>query len=335
MPCLLTVVGSANTPRPPSVRRQIAGKLAATPSEYAALRKQWPEFETDAALEAYLDAHDLRDPGLDGGRHRRQPGGASAWPARPPRSTRSTSWSSRAPRARPSRRLPRPSRRWWRSWSTNTSSGRRSMTDRPQQEHLGLHRAHRRPYRRRQPGADRQGPRAGRPGSATRWSGLLCGHDVDELAQDVIRHGADRVLAGRPPGARALPHASLRARRDHRGAPAPAGDLPGRRHAQRPGLRAARRQRAALRPDRRLHRPADRRLLRPARGHDLQEPALPDPAGVRRQPGRHDRQPDHAAPDGHGSRGRHAHAGRRREPDRASSRRSRPSSSRATSPSRS
>src|SRR5664280_2252306 len=24
--------------------------------------------------------------------------------------------------------------------------------------------------------------------------GLLCGHDVDELAQDVIRHGADRVL---------------------------------------------------------------------------------------------------------------------------------------------
>ena len=62
MPCLLTVVGSANTPRPPSVRRQIAGKLAATPGEYAALRKQWPEFETDASLEAYLDAHGLRIP---------------------------------------------------------------------------------------------------------------------------------------------------------------------------------------------------------------------------------------------------------------------------------
>ena len=62
MPCLLTVVGSANTPRPPSVRRQIAGKLAATPGEYAALRKQWPEFETDAALEDYLVAHDLRIP---------------------------------------------------------------------------------------------------------------------------------------------------------------------------------------------------------------------------------------------------------------------------------
>ena len=62
MPCLLTVLGSANTPRPPSVRRQIAGKLAATPGEYAALRKQWPEFETDASLEAYLDAHGLRIP---------------------------------------------------------------------------------------------------------------------------------------------------------------------------------------------------------------------------------------------------------------------------------
>ena len=62
MPCLLTVVGSANTPRPPSVRRQIAHKLAATPGEYAALRKQWPEFETDEALEAYLGARDLRIP---------------------------------------------------------------------------------------------------------------------------------------------------------------------------------------------------------------------------------------------------------------------------------
>jgi electron transfer flavoprotein alpha/beta subunit len=62
MPCLLTVVGSANTPRPPSVRRQIAGKLAATPGEYAALRARWPEFETDAVLEAHLDAHGLRIP---------------------------------------------------------------------------------------------------------------------------------------------------------------------------------------------------------------------------------------------------------------------------------
>jgi electron transfer flavoprotein beta subunit len=62
MPCLLTVVGSANTPRPPSVRRRIARKLAATPGEYDALRRQWPEFETREELEAYLVAHDLRIP---------------------------------------------------------------------------------------------------------------------------------------------------------------------------------------------------------------------------------------------------------------------------------
>ena len=62
MPCLLTVVGSANTPRPPSVRRQMALKLAATPGEYAALQRRWPEFATVEALDAYLGAHDLRIP---------------------------------------------------------------------------------------------------------------------------------------------------------------------------------------------------------------------------------------------------------------------------------
>ncbi len=62
MPCLLTVVGSANTPRPPSVRRQIESKLAATPGEYDTLRQRWPEFETTEELEAYLDAHDLKIP---------------------------------------------------------------------------------------------------------------------------------------------------------------------------------------------------------------------------------------------------------------------------------
>lgn len=62
LPCLLTVVGSANTPRPPSARRQIARKLAATPGEYAALRKRWPEFETDEALDRFLAARDLRIP---------------------------------------------------------------------------------------------------------------------------------------------------------------------------------------------------------------------------------------------------------------------------------
>jgi electron transfer flavoprotein beta subunit len=62
MPCLLTVVGTANTPRPPSVRRQIARKLAATSGEYAELQKRWPEFETQAALGEYVSAHELEIP---------------------------------------------------------------------------------------------------------------------------------------------------------------------------------------------------------------------------------------------------------------------------------
>jgi electron transfer flavoprotein beta subunit len=60
MPCLLTVVGTANTPRPPSVRRQMAMKLAATPGEYAALLKQWPDFGSEAELDAHLTANDLK-----------------------------------------------------------------------------------------------------------------------------------------------------------------------------------------------------------------------------------------------------------------------------------
>ena len=61
-PVLLTVVGSANTPRPANVRRQMERKLAAVPSEYAAIRTQWPEFESDEALDAYLVKHDLKIP---------------------------------------------------------------------------------------------------------------------------------------------------------------------------------------------------------------------------------------------------------------------------------
>jgi electron transfer flavoprotein beta subunit len=62
MPCLLTVVGSANTPRPPSVRRRIASKLAATPGEVEALRGRWPEFETREALETFLRERGLEIP---------------------------------------------------------------------------------------------------------------------------------------------------------------------------------------------------------------------------------------------------------------------------------
>ena len=62
LPCLLTVVGTANRPRPPSVRRAMAFKLASTPLEYANLLGRWPEFGSEAALDAYLEARGLRIP---------------------------------------------------------------------------------------------------------------------------------------------------------------------------------------------------------------------------------------------------------------------------------
>jgi electron transfer flavoprotein beta subunit len=62
MPCLLTVVGSANQPRPSSVRRRIEFKLAAIPAEYAARVKDWPEFENEQVFENYLDEHGLKIP---------------------------------------------------------------------------------------------------------------------------------------------------------------------------------------------------------------------------------------------------------------------------------
>jgi len=60
LPCLLTVVGSANRPRPPSAHKMIAYKLAATPLEYPALLEKWPEFETEAALDRYLAERDQK-----------------------------------------------------------------------------------------------------------------------------------------------------------------------------------------------------------------------------------------------------------------------------------
>ena len=60
LPCLLTVVGSANRPRPASARKRIEYKLAATPLEYKSLLQRWPEFETDAALEDYLTSRNLK-----------------------------------------------------------------------------------------------------------------------------------------------------------------------------------------------------------------------------------------------------------------------------------
>ncbi len=60
LPCLLTVVSSANTPRPPSVRKRIEYKMAAIPAEYPSLMEKWPEFESEAELENYLADRDLK-----------------------------------------------------------------------------------------------------------------------------------------------------------------------------------------------------------------------------------------------------------------------------------
>ncbi len=62
LPCLLTVVASADRPRPPSARKRIEYKLAAIPSEYPALLEKWPEFESHDAIEAYLDERNLKIP---------------------------------------------------------------------------------------------------------------------------------------------------------------------------------------------------------------------------------------------------------------------------------
>jgi electron transfer flavoprotein beta subunit len=62
LPCLLTVVASANQPRPPSARKRIEYKLAATPLEYPALLQKWPEFGTEANLDGYLAARGLHIP---------------------------------------------------------------------------------------------------------------------------------------------------------------------------------------------------------------------------------------------------------------------------------
>jgi electron transfer flavoprotein beta subunit len=62
LPCLLTVVGSANRPRPPSARKRIEYKLAATPLEYRTLLAAWPEFENESKLDAFLASRNLRIP---------------------------------------------------------------------------------------------------------------------------------------------------------------------------------------------------------------------------------------------------------------------------------
>lgn len=60
LPCLLTVAGSANRPRPASARKRIEYKLAAIPAEYPKLLQKWPEFGSEAALATFLAERDLQ-----------------------------------------------------------------------------------------------------------------------------------------------------------------------------------------------------------------------------------------------------------------------------------
>lgn len=60
LPCLLTVVGSANRLRPASARKRIKYKLSAIPTEYPTILDKWPEFKTEADLEAFLSERGLK-----------------------------------------------------------------------------------------------------------------------------------------------------------------------------------------------------------------------------------------------------------------------------------
>ena len=59
LPALLTVVGTANRPRPASARKRIEYKMAATHSEYPKLLSQWPEFGNEQGLAEYLEKNKL------------------------------------------------------------------------------------------------------------------------------------------------------------------------------------------------------------------------------------------------------------------------------------
>jgi electron transfer flavoprotein beta subunit len=60
LPALLTVVSSANRPRPASARRRIQYKMAATTAEYPALLKRYPEYGDQTTLEGHLKERNLQ-----------------------------------------------------------------------------------------------------------------------------------------------------------------------------------------------------------------------------------------------------------------------------------
>ena len=146
--------------------------------------------------------------------------------------------------------------------------------------------------------------------------GLLCGHGVEEIAWDVIRHGADRVLLADHPELayyRTLPYARVAITEARRRRPEiflVGGTPNGRDFAPR----VASALRCGLTADctdlqigdyylRRQDTTFKNLLyqIRPAFGGNLVATIV---------------NPTTPTPDGHGSRGRHAHAGQRCEPDR-------------------
>ncbi len=60
LPALLTVVASANRPRPASVRKRIEFKLAAAPNEYPALLQRYPELGDIESLDTALSQRGLK-----------------------------------------------------------------------------------------------------------------------------------------------------------------------------------------------------------------------------------------------------------------------------------
>ena len=60
IPCLITVIGSANAPRPPSAKRLLTYKMAAIHQEHAKLLEKWPEFESLQTLETNLERRGLK-----------------------------------------------------------------------------------------------------------------------------------------------------------------------------------------------------------------------------------------------------------------------------------
>jgi electron transfer flavoprotein beta subunit len=60
LPCLLTVVSSANRPRPASARKRIEHKMAAVPAEYPGLLQKWPDFGSQEDLDQFLTERNLK-----------------------------------------------------------------------------------------------------------------------------------------------------------------------------------------------------------------------------------------------------------------------------------